>query len=59
MISNLNEIYLKSILVKINDCGAFLIRPQSKKTSSNDHDYVRIKKKTFFLKSPRTIGFVV
>ncbi len=47
------------MLIKTSEPGAFLIRPQSKKTSSNDHDYVRIKKKTFFLKSPRTIGFVV
>jgi hypothetical protein len=29
------------ILGNIGQSGVFLIRPQSKKTSSGDHDYVR------------------
>ncbi len=39
--------FFDSILVKTGDFGAFLIRPQSKKTSSNDHDYVCMKNKLF------------
>jgi hypothetical protein len=34
-------LFFKSILIKTGDYGAFLIRPQSKKTSSSDHSYVR------------------
>ncbi|UJR38372.1 hypothetical protein I4U23_031042 [Adineta vaga] len=29
----------RSVLIRTGESGAFLIRPQSKKTSSNDHDY--------------------
>ena len=35
--------FIESILIKTGDKGAFLIRPQSKKTSASDHDYVCIK----------------
>lgn len=39
---SLSHRFMQSVLAKTGQLGAFLIRPQSKQSSSSDHDYVNI-----------------